>query len=367
MANLIDYVAWRGDLHFDAAPWNEADALLLATLSYLTFHGMDDARGWTLAEAKRLELLQDSTDTYFPERKKMFLAMADSPRFGDVRMSHFISVTDEAQEMQFSAACFDLPDGTLCVAFRGTDNSLIGWREDFNMSLLKPVPAQEAAVYYLINAAKMDSRGIRIVGHSKGGNLAAYAAANAPAEVQDRILEAFSFDGPGMSPTVFASEGYRRIVPKIRSYVPQTSIVGMMMEYHREYTVVRSSAAGIQQHDPLTWQVYGPRFERAEEIDETARTISDTLHDWLNLSDEKQRAAFLQAAYQMIESTRATTVSEIMAEKIKTLRSMVAGSRDLDPEQKKQFNKLTALFFSAGMGNVIEHVLPRRPEENQES
>ena len=365
MANLVDYMAWRGEFGLEVTPWNEVDALLFATLSYLTFHGTDDARGWSLAEAKRLELLEEQSDGYYPERKKMFLAMADSRRFEDIRMHHYIAETDEQREMQFSAVCFDLPDDTLCVAFRGTDSTVIGWREDFNMSLLKPVPAQEAAKYYLECASKMDERRIRVVGHSKGGNLAAYAAAGVSPEIQERIEEVDSFDGPGMSPDVFQSEGYRRIAPKIRSYVPQTSIVGMMMEYHRPYTVVRSSAVGIQQHDPLTWQVYGPRFERMDGIDETAQTISDTLHDWLKMSDEAQRATFLKAAYQMIESTRATTLNDLMGEKIRSLRSMIASSRDLDPERKKEFNKLVGLLFSAGVGNVIERVRPKRPEEKE--
>lgn len=373
MANMVDYLAWRGEFGLELTPWNEVDALLFATLSYLNFHGTDNALGWTLAEAERLELLNEATDSYFEKRKKMFLAMAESRRFGDCRMHHYIAETDLEKEMQFSAVCYDLPDNTLVVAFRGTDSTVIGWREDLNMSLLKPVPAQEAAKTYLEHAAGMDDRPIRLTGHSKGGNLAAYAAACVSPEIQDRIREVYTFDGPGMSPDVFQSEGYRNIAPKIRSYVPQTSIVGMMMEYHRNYTVVHSDAAGIQQHDPLTWQVYGPHFECVESIDETAKTISDTLHDWLKLSDQEERAMFLDVAFGMIESTRATTVSEIMGEKIRNLRSLISSGRDLDPERKKEFNRLLGVFLSAGVGNVIERgvgnviekYLPRKAEEKK--
>ena len=367
MANIVDYLAWRGEFGLEISPWNEVDALLFATLSYLSFHGTDDARGWTLKEAKRLDLLQKTAISSFEERKGVFLGLSDSRRFGDCRIHHYIAETDEEKEMQFSAVCYDLPDDVLCVAFRGTDSTVIGWREDLNMSLLKPVPAQEAAVYYLECAAAMDKRRIRVVGHSKGGNLAAYAAAKVSPEIQDRIEAVYSFDGPGMAPDVFQSEGYQRIVPKIRSYVPQTSIVGMMMEYHRNYTVVHSTAAGMQQHDPLTWQVYGPRFERMDRIDETAQTICNTLHDLLKLSDQEQRATFLDAAFQMIESTRATTIGDIMGEKRKNLLSMISSSRELDPEQKKQFNKLVGLFVSAGLGNVIERYRPKKPEEKGET
>ena len=123
----------------------------------------------------------------------------------------------------------------------------------------------------------------------------------------------------------------------------------------------------MQQHDPLTWQVYGPRFERMDRIDETAQTICNTLHDLLKLSDQEQRATFLDAAFQMIESTRATTIGDIMGEKRKNLLSMISSSRELDPEQKKQFNKLVGLFVSAGLGNVIERYRPKKPEEKGET
>lgn len=367
MANMVDYLVWRGEFGVDLSPWNEVDALLFATLCYLGFHGTDDARGWTIEEAKRLDLLTEDDVSGFQDRKNMFLAMAESERFRKCRMHHYIAVTDEEMAMQFSAVCYDLPDNTLCVAFRGTDSSVTGWREDFNMSLLEPVPAQEAAKYYLERASELDGRRIRIVGHSKGGNLAAYAAACVSPDIQDRIETVYSFDGPGMAPDVFQSEGYARIVSRIRSFVPQTCIVGMMMDYHRVYTVVRSDATGIMQHDPLTWQVYGPHFEQAEEIDETAKTVSDTLHDLLEKSNREQRATFLDAAFQMIESTRATTVGEIMGDKLRNLRAVIGSRKDLDPEQKKEFNRLIGLFVSVGVGNVIDRYRPKKPEEKTET
>ena len=134
MANLIDYLAWRGDVPLEVSPWNELDSLLAAVLSYLDFHGVQDPRGWTLREAKRIDLLIPNTGATFPNRKKMFEMMADSPRFGDCRMHHQLVLTDEGLAMQFSAMCMDLPDGAMAVMFRGTDNTLVGWREDLNMA-----------------------------------------------------------------------------------------------------------------------------------------------------------------------------------------------------------------------------------------
>ena len=245
MANLKDYLVWRGEFPLSVSPWNEVDALLAAVLSYLNFHGLQDHRGWTLEEAKRIDLLIESQDKTFASRKAVYEAMADSIRCGGWRMHHFIAVTDVEISMQFSAVCIDLPDGTMAVAFRGTDNTLVGWKEDFNMAYQPVVPAQEAAAYYLKRAAEINDRPLRLVGHSKGGNLSVYAATCAAEAVQNRIQEIYSFDGPGLCREMAENPGYAKIREKIRSYIPQTSIIGMLMEYYRPYTVVRSSASGI--------------------------------------------------------------------------------------------------------------------------
>ena len=158
MANLMDYMVWRGEFAFNLSPWNPADALAMANLCYLNFDSISDDRGWTLAEAKRLELVRPTEVAGFEDRKAQYEAMADTIRFGGIRMHHFINLTDVEQELQFSATCYDMPDGALCIGFRGTDGTLVGWREDFNMSWQSTVPAQQAAVFYLEKASEVDDR-----------------------------------------------------------------------------------------------------------------------------------------------------------------------------------------------------------------
>lgn len=363
MANIVDYLAWRGDVPLEVSPWNELDGLLMAVLSYLNFHGVQDHRGWTLREAKRIDLLIEEESESFPPRKKVFEAMADSDRFGDCRMHHFIARTDEELSMQFSAECLDLPDGTMCVIYRGTDNTLVGWREDFNMAYQTQVPAQAAAAYYLSKAVKETDGPIRLIGHSKGGNLAVYAAAGVSEKIQDRIESIWSYDGPGMNMEMARSEGFGRIRSKIRSYIPQTSIIGLLMEYYEPYTVVRSTAKGLEQHDPLTWQVYGRRFEEMPGVDRTACVVRDTLHEMLTNSTPEQRAAFVDALFRMADNTNATKMSDILNEKFRSFRKMYGSRKDLDPETRRTFTRLIAQAVSLGFGNVVERVRKKQEQD----
>ena len=366
MANMVDYLVWRGDIPMEASPWNAVDGLLIATLSYLNLHGIGDRRGWTMREAKRLDLVIESRDSSFPLRRDAFSGMADSVRFGECRMHHFIAVTDEASSMQFSAMCVDLPDGTMCVAFRGTDNTIVGWREDFDMAYRTWVPGQEAAGYYLAQAAAATDRPLRLVGHSKGGNLAVYAASVAQPAVQDRIGSIWSYDGPGMNRQISSTEGYRRIRNKICSYIPQSSVIGLLMDYYTPYTVVRSTAAGLSQHDPMTWQVYGPKFEEMESIDRKAEIVCETLHEWLQNSTPEQRGAFVDTLFRMADTTNATKMSEILNEKFRSLRKMYGGRKDVDPEARRVFSRLMAQAVTLWVGNVVERVRGQKEEGVEE-
>ena len=368
MPNMVDYLVWRGDLKMEQFPWNEIDGLLMATLSYLDFYGAQHAKGWTLAEAFRLELLLPGTTNSFEGRKSAFEHMAQSERFGQCRMHHMISLTDKEREMQFSAMCIDLPDGTVCVAYRGTDNTIVGWRENFNMAYRTRVPGQEAAGIYLARVAEQTDRPLRLVGHSKGGNLAVYATATAAPEIQDRVESIWSYDSPGMNLDISQSEAYERIKGKIHHYIPQTSIIGLLMEYYTPYTVVHSTATGISQHETMSWQVYGPHFEERASIDNTAEIVRDTFHGWLENSTPEQRSEFVDALFKFVDSTKATKMSDLMNEKLKSIASMFGGRKEIEPETRRAFTRLMAQAITLGFGNAVAKVRGRRegdPEDGQ--
>ena len=251
MPNMMDYLAWRGDIALDYSPFGDVDSLILASLSYLTY---PEEAGLLRDLALTVPPVDKMQFAFVHEIRAMLSAAAMTERFAGIGMRHPVAVTDQDRDMQFAAVTFDLPDGTHYVAFRGTDSTIVGWREDFNMAFESPVPAQSAAVKYLNEAGALTDGPLILGGHSKGGNLAVYAAAHADPMTQNRIRAVYSFDGPGLDDATMASEGYANIARRIRSFVPQHSVVGLLLPYHPEYPGGQSDGAGLLQRDSLPWQ-----------------------------------------------------------------------------------------------------------------
>lgn len=356
MDNLLNCLRIRGGIPFSADGYRTSDALAFACLSYLDVEGFSTARGMTLAEAAREpERLHEGTTASFATRKELFLLMAASERYGGCRVHHALCLADEKLRMQFAALCVDLPDGTTVVAFRGTDNTLLGWREDFDMAYLPVVPGQQAAACYLERVAEL-GRPLRVTGHSKGGNLAMYAAAMAPT-AGERVLQIHSFDGPGLSDEVFRSEGFARIRSKLWTCIPQTGIIGRLMNVPDNTRIVHSSAGGIRQHDPFSWEFRGPEPALLTQPDATSDLICETLHEWLDNSTDEQHGEFVETLFQLIGTTDATHLSDLGTDRLKKLMTVIGAAGDVDPETRRVFTRLLAQFVTLGAGNVWERVM----------
>lgn len=367
MPNMMDYLTWRGDLTLRQASWNLVDSLLMASLSYNPFQDtVSDPQGKTLRECAPLLGLENMTGgQYFQQWRALLFAMAESERFGGMRLHDYVNEVDEERIIQFSALTAEMEDGSTFVAFRGTDNTLVGWREDFHMSFETPVPAQVEALAYLRRQAERTERPLRVAGHSKGGNLAAYAAAHLPPEFQRRILSVCSFDGPGLDEDTMNSPGYERIRPVLHSVLPQSSIVGLLMHYHPDYLVVRSTAVSILQHDAFTWQVRGTGFEELRQVDAASRIMDETLHAWLQNASPEQRRRFVDAMFEILNATHAETIAEMSNEKFRSALSMIQATRDMDPETRRMFNHLIGEFLRLGAGNVWELISSKVPRPRQ--
>ena len=318
---VMDYLRWRGDLTFAQDGFNEVDDLVLCIISYLNFRRFDDLRTTDPARAVALpdvaarlteedEQLGLSELDYIP----LMRLAAETERFRDVRMFGFTHEWDEAKEMQFDAVSYLLPDDTLLVSFMGTDTSLVGWKEDFNMSFLTAVPAQERATAYTVEmAAACPDRKLRIAGHSKGGNLAAWAAIHIPAQLQEQcLLDAYNNDGPGFSHDMVDSDAYRRVADKLHTYIPESSIVGVLLEHAEDYAVIDSSNRSVMQHEPMSWSVLGPRFVHLGQRSQMGKLSDDVLRQWIGSMTPQEREQFSDALFDVLSlSGKARTLDDL--------------------------------------------------------
>ena len=351
MANILEYLVWRGDLSLAVSPFNEVDNLILSELAFLDFDGILTEKvneTITLREvAERLSIYREEdlaeSGVLIPkEIAPLFYRAAGSERFGSIALCGFESRIDIDSEMQFAAVAFLLGDGTIFVSYRGTDDTLIGWKEDFNMSFLSVVPAQRYAAHFLDKIASLYPSDLRLGGHSKGGNLAVYAAATAPIEMQKRILAVYNNDGPGFLREFLDSEGYGRIRDRVRTIVPQTSIVGMLLEHETSYTVVKSMQNGLFQHDGFSWEVLGTGFIVLDDRTSESKFVDRTLKAWVASIEPAEREEFVEALYKILSATSATTLSDLYADKEVLWRIF----RSITPTQRSILQKtLRGLFY----------------------
>ena len=351
MANIMDYLAWRGDIAFGYSPFNDLDSLALASLSYLNYPAEP-----TLVRdlGVHVPAVDKQQFAFVHECRALLSAAAMTERFAGVRMRHPVAVTDLDRDMQFAAVTFDLPDGAHYVAFRGTDSTIVGWREDFNMAFESPVPAQSAAVKYLQEASLLTDGPLFIGGHSKGGNLAVYAAAHADPMLQSRIRLVYSFDGPGLDDATVASEGYARIARRIRSFVPQQSVVGMLLAYHPDYTVVKSDGVSLLQHDSFTWQALGTGFIAVTELDVSSQLVDHTVHAWLAKVTPEKRKVFVDTVFDVLEATGASTVKDLYKDVPGHMPALLKALQKLDFETARMVMSLLGQFVQIGATNIAE-------------
>lgn len=288
MANIMDYLDWRGDLPLTVSPFNEVDGLILAELSFINFEGIVPP-----PELGRGVPLRDAAGTYFARHNgqeidmgvlvpgripDLMCRMAHSVRFGGMLLNGYCELMDDAREQQFAALTVELGDGSIYLSYRGTDDTIVGWKEDLNMGYLEVIPSQTRALEYLGRMTRQypDAK-LRIGGHSKGGNLSVYAAVKAPAAVQDRIVRVYNNDGPGFAKPLVGTPEHTRVADRILTVVPQSSVVGQLLEHEQNVEIVRSDAEGMLQHDGFSWQVVGDHFIHLDGFSREGKVIDETL------------------------------------------------------------------------------------------
>ncbi len=376
MTTVFDYIRWRGDLSFEASPLCEIDALIFCELSYIFFDGIvpesiDDGR-ITIKEAAEIFFERNAGKDIITlgelvpkEIVDLFRLAATSVRFSEVEIGNFINIIDDETVEQFSAVSF-YPDGRLFVAYRGTDDSIAGWREDFRMAFLTPVPAQRHAEEYLTKASQSFDGRIVIGGHSKGGNLALWAALNASDEISERTDKIYNFDGPGFLENVWEGENYLRIADKIRTVIPSGSVVGLLLKYDTNYNVTKSTAKSyLHQHDALTWIVEGRNFVCDNDVLPDVKRANEMVGKWIYAMDPEDRRNFVEGFFDILCSTNAKTVTDLAANRTAVLKAFST----IDPETKAALMTGVKFFLGEGKSQVSEAIrslIKKKPSEEEE-
>lgn len=355
--NIISYVWEHGDT-FAERPLCRVDSLVLSQLSYVQLPSEAmSAWGWTglpIHELWRSDWLDEMTDHMYdtPGAKRLLAALAASPRYRDVRIFGYVTQIDQLSEMQFSAMSFEISPTETYIAYRGTDNTVLGWKENFNMAFQVQMPSQVKALHYLERTASRVPGKIWLGGHSKGGTLAIYAAMSCDKEVRDRVACCFSHDGPGITSVMLAElQGDVDAVP-VDKTIPEASLFGMLFDQDAQdgAMVVRSVSSGFAQHDPLSWEVDGCDFVQADRVKRSANYLDSSLNAWIEQATLAERQRFVEALFSVFKAGDEPFFHDLKVNWRETWPRMVRAAVGLDPEERE--------LLIRQIGNLIKELAP---------
>ncbi len=369
MANILDYLDWRGDLTFDQSPFNEVDNLLLSQLVYVDLEGIvpgpESREKIRVAEASRIffathdekKILEkvSMTKTAMYVLKKM----AESERYKDALLGGYVNDISIEEQSQFAVLCVYLGDRSLFVAFSGTDDTIVGWRENFNMGYLDATPGQKKAVAYLNNMVGIGQWKVRVGGHSKGGNLAVYSAVHCRPIIKRKIISVYSNDGPGFSKDMVASEAYQEMIPKIQTIIPESSIVGLILEHEEEVQVVKSTNVGVGQHDAMSWEVLGTHFVYTDKVAKQSVFIDETMRAWLMELNAVQREIIVEAVFEILDELNIRTVDDFTHLKFADIQEANKIRKNLPAGTQELLSHAIKLLFKTGKNSVEEYLRER--------
>lgn len=320
MSNIMDYLDWRGDLTFSMSPFNDIDNLILSVITYTSlddiFASLSPKETISIGKISdvffTINNIEDyiNSDSHSSKAPILLMKASKTKRFSKIRITKYINEVIPETEVQFSAMTFILPDNTAYIAFRGTDQTIVGWQEDFNMSFKNQTAGQRKAVLY-INEMSKNFKAIRIGGHSKGGNFSVYGASFSDENSKSKLINVYSNDGPGFRDEVLCSSEYKSILDKVISIIPEQSMVGMILGNEYNHKIVKSSANGIMQHDAFSWQLTGKCFETVSELGAGSKIFNETLKKWLNGISDEDREQFVKIVFTSMAEEAGSSTSSV--------------------------------------------------------
>jgi len=369
MENMIDYLKKYGDISFSVKPLNDVDSLVLSQLSYLKFDNLVPAVtqnapflsiGDLDAQKERGNLFAD--ERYAKDNKELFGTILAGRRFGTIKLNYYVNEIDVEKETQFSAVTYALEDGSFYVAFRGTDETIVGWKEDFNLAFSKPARGQLSSVEYLDFVGKKLKDSFYVGGHSKGGNLAVYASMNCKKKIQDKIRKIYSHDGPGFRPEVMKAEKYEKIADRIIKIIPHSSMIGMLLESHENYKVIESKTFGLLQHNPYTWRVKNDHFMYVDDIYSGRKFMDRTINEWILSLTEEQIHAFIDVLFTVIEASDTDNLIDFTADLKRSMSGVLAAIKEIDEESRKVIGDIIRALFEMASERVKQEIQYRTEE-----
>lgn len=369
MANIMDYLDWRADVPFSLDPYNEVDNLVFSTLAYIDFDGvvpgLEKDRPMSIHEVCgrywRKHTKADIRDrkAFVSDAPFMLEKMDGSARYRHMKLLHYINSVNEDITLQVSAITILPGDGSVYVAYRGTDDTLIGWKEDFQFAYKDMTVGQKVAVDYLDRTLNCLPENLKLYvgGHSKGGNFAVFAAAFCRAAVRERIDKVYSNDGPGFVPEVIKTREYQQIKSKIIKYTPEFTFIGGLMADDAEPVIVKSDSTGAYQHDPFSWQVLRNHMVLADSYDSQSVLLNETIGRWVSNESPEKRKLFINILFDLFKEAGVTKASELGKNKIKTSIAMVNALRKLPADDRATFLSILKDLAKSGGSALRDSIL----------
>lgn len=356
MITILDYILLNSDKIFDRMPFNEIDSSILCLISYLPWDGIIE-KPMLLFEAINEYQKTPHKDYTNIDRiindNKLIELVKNSKRYKNIKVSDYVNKIDELEEKQFSALLFELEEDYY-IAYRGTDDTIIGWKEDFNMSFISPIPSQQEASRYFINIANKYQGMFYLGGHSKGGNLAVFAASTVHPTLEDRIIRVYNYDGPGFPIDFFQQSNYFNVNRLVRTMVPQSSVIGMLLN-HDEYNVVYSKQIGLLQHDLYFWIIRDNQFVKLEQVSNSSKFITKTVCDLLSTLSVDERKQLIDTIYHIITVTGVKTVNELNMAWISSAQNLLLFG-NLDENVKKVILEIILSLFRISKYNLLSFI-----------
>lgn len=354
MQNIMKYIEIKGNLKLKEETINEVDKIILTRLSYLPFKEITLNRKDSIENISNKMKDIDIEKFIWKADKDFIVKLGKTKRYKNLKISDYKEIFDFNAEKQFAAVTIWLPYRVKYVSFRGTDMSLVGWKEDFNMSFMKDIPSQKEAVNYINKIGKKYFGKLIVGGHSKGGNIAIYSAVFCEDKIKRKIIEVINADGPGFDKTIVTTENYLRMLERINTYIPQSSIIGRLLEHEDNYEIVYSTQKGLMQHDIYSWQVDGNNLKRIQKLTNDSKFVNNVVRSWLQNTSLKQRENFVNIIYDVLISAKIKDFNEFGTDTLKKITTVIKSYNNIEKEDRKEIEEMFKLLLESIISTIKE-------------